>query len=51
MDNSTDYIVNENKGPVNITLLLDQPSCHPITIIASSQERLVTSATGNVDLP
>lgn len=39
VDNSVDYTVNENDGPVNITLLLDQPSCGPINVIARPRER------------
>ena len=31
------YMVNEDEGPVNITILLDQPSCVPITVIARPQ--------------
>ena len=49
VDNSVDYTVNENEGPVNITLLLDQPSCGPITIIARPQERSSDdAASGNI---
>ena len=40
--------VNENISPVTISLSLDQPSCVPITIIATPQERTPPSATGMV---
>jgi len=30
-------MVNEDEGLVNITILLDQPSCVPITVIARPQ--------------
>ena len=42
------YMVNEDEGPVNITILLDQPSCVPVTVIARPQVRSPPSATGNV---
>lgn len=43
------YMVNETDDAVNIFLLLDQPSCRSIIIIASPQERLTPpSATGNI---
>ena len=29
------YVVNEDEGLVNITIALDQPSCVPITVIAT----------------
>ena len=41
VDDSMRYMVNEDEGLVNITILLDQPSCVPITVIATPQ---VTSA-------
>ena len=50
VDDSREYIVNENEGSIDVTLLLDQPSCRPIVIIASPQERSSPSATGNVDI-
>ena len=46
VDGSMPYIIYENEGSVDITLLLDRPSCHPITIIANPQERFPPSATG-----
>ena len=48
VDETIPYIVYENEGSVNITLLLDQPSCHPIIIIANPQERSPPSATGKI---
>ena len=47
VDNSSPYIVNENAGPVEFILLLDQPSCGPITIVARPQERS-SGASSNV---
>ena len=47
MDNTVDYTIVEDSDVVNITLLLDQSSCCPITIIASPQESSPASATGN----
>ena len=47
-DGSRVIQINENRGPVNISLSLDQPSCHPITIVATPQVRSPPSATGNV---
>ena len=48
MDNSVNYTIVEDTSLVNITLLLDQPSCRLITIIATPQENsLPSSATGN----
>ena len=46
VDDSMRYMVNEDEGLVNITILLDQPSCVPITVIATPQERTPPSATG-----
>jgi len=40
--------INENRGPVNISLSLDQPSCVPITVIARPQVRSPLSATGKI---
>ena len=48
MDDSVNYTIREDRGPVNITVLFDQPSCHPITITANPRERSTLSATGNV---
>lgn len=48
VDESIPYIVFENESSVSINLLLDQPSCRPITIIANPQEQSPPSATGNV---
>ena len=48
MDDSINYTIVEDTGAVNVTLLLDQPSCRLITITASPQEILPTSATGNL---
>ena len=47
VDDSVDYTINENSGSVNIIVLLDRPSCHPITVIANPQVRSPPSATGN----
>ena len=41
VDDSMRYMVNEDEGLINITILLDQPSCVPITVIATP---LATSA-------
>jgi len=47
VDDSTDYMVNETDDAVNIFILLSQPSCRPIIVIANPQERLIPpSATG-----
>ena len=46
VDNSVNYIVNENRGPVSIILLLDQPSYHPFTVIAHPRERSTPNAKG-----
>jgi len=46
VDNSVNYIVNENRGPVSIILLLDQPSCHQFTVIAHPRERSTHNAKG-----
>lgn len=46
VDDRMPYIVNENESLILINLLLNQPSCHPITIIANPQERPLPSATG-----
>ena len=46
VNKSTSYVVNEPDGVINITLLLDQTSCRPITIIAHPQARSVPNATG-----
>ena len=35
VDDSMRYMVNEDEGLVNITILLDQPSCVPITVVAT----------------
>jgi len=43
-----EFIYNENRGPVNITLSLDQPSCRPITIVARPRVRPTPSATSNI---
>ena len=48
VDDSVDYTVNEDSGLVNIIVLLDQPSCQMITIIANPQVRSPRSATGNI---
>ena len=48
VDDSIRYIVNEDEGLVNITILLDQPSCVPITVIARPQVRSPLSATGKI---
>lgn len=48
VDNNGNYMINENGGPVDITLLLDQPTCVPITIIGRPQERSPPTATGNI---
>ena len=40
--------VNENISPFIISLTLNQPSCVPITIVATPQERSPPSATGMV---
>ena len=37
VDDSIRYMVNEDEGPVSIAILLDQPSCVPITVIARPQ--------------
>ena len=37
VDDRIRYMVNEDEGLVNITILLDQPSCVPITVIARPQ--------------
>lgn len=42
--------MNENEGLINIALLLDRPSCRPITMIASPQERSIPSATGDMGM-
>ena len=47
MDDSVNYTIVEDISSINVTLLLDQPSCRLITIIASPQETSPTSATGN----
>ena len=44
VDDSMRYMVNEDEGLINITILLDQPSCVPITVIATP---LATSAQSN----
>ena len=46
VDDSVNYTIREDRGAVNITILLDQPSCRPITVIANPQERSPPSATG-----
>ena len=51
VDESMPYILYENEGSVNIVLLLDQPSCHPIAINANPKERSPPSATGNMSKP
>ena len=48
VDDSMRYMVNEDEGLVNITILLDQPSCVSITVTATPQERSPLSATGIV---
>lgn len=48
VDDSINYVVDEDIGSVNVTLLLDQPSCLPITVIARPQESPSRSATGKV---
>ena len=48
VDNSIDYTINENSSSVNITVLLDQPSCRMITITATPQIRSPPSARGNI---
>ena len=48
VDNRVNYTIVEDTGAVNITLLLDQPSCRLITINARPQETSPTSATGNL---
>jgi len=40
--------IDENRGPVNISLSLDQPSCRPTTIVATPQVRSPPSATGKL---
>lgn len=47
VSNSTNYVVDETDGAVNITLMFDQPSCQSITIIARPQVRSIPDATGN----
>ena len=47
VDDSVDYTVREDNGSVNIIILLDQPSCQTITVIANPQVRSPPSATGN----
>jgi len=39
VDDSIRYMVNEDEGLVNITILFDQPSCVPISVIARPQVR------------
>ena len=46
MDESVNYTIREDRGSVNITILFDQPSCHPITITANPRERSILSARG-----
>ncbi|XP_065903790.1 adhesion G-protein coupled receptor V1-like [Dysidea avara] len=46
-DGSKMIQINENSGPVNISLSLDQPSVVPITIVATPQVRSPPSATVN----
>jgi len=41
-------MVNEDEDLVNITILLDQPSCVSIAVIARPQVRLPLSATGKI---
>ena len=48
VDDSVDYTIDEDGGSVNIIILLDQPSCQMITIIANPQVRSPPSATGNM---
>ena len=47
VSNSTNYVVDETDGAVDITLMFDQPSCQSITVIARPQVRSVPDATGN----
>ena len=47
-DGSKMIQINENSGPVNISLSLDQPSVVPITIVATPQVRSPPSATGTI---
>ena len=46
VDDSINYTIREDRGPVNITILFDQPSCHPIAITANPREGSPVSATG-----
>jgi len=41
-------MVNEGEGLVNITILLDQPSCVPVTVIARPQVTSPLNATGKI---
>ena len=50
VDNSVDYTVNETDGLVNITLLLDQPSCGPINVIARPRERSSGDAASGISI-